>query len=78
MVDELFDPIETARILGIKPSTLAVWRSKNFKLGPRFVTVGRRIRYRMSAIEEYIQSRTVETKDSYSLPGRLDKKKVKS
>lgn len=77
MVDELVDPIETARILGLKPSTLAVWRSKNFKLGPRFVTVGRRIRYRRSDIEAYVQSRIVETKDSFNMPGRLEKKIVK-
>lgn len=77
MANDLVDPVEAARILGIQPSTLAVWRSKNFKLGPRFVTVGRRIRYRMADIEEYIQSRLVETRDSFKMPPRQEKSSVK-
>ncbi len=61
--DPLFDERQTAAKLGLKNhETLAVWRStKRYPLA--FVRVGRLIRYRLSAIEAFLLSRTVNGDD---------------
>jgi predicted DNA-binding transcriptional regulator AlpA len=52
---------DAAPELGVSPATLRVWRRRG--IGPRFVRIGRSIRYRRADIEEYISKRTVETSD---------------
>jgi excisionase family DNA binding protein len=47
---------DAAEILGCSPRTLASWRLSGD--GPKFVAVGRLIRYRRSDLEEWLQSRT--------------------
>lgn len=56
--DPLLNPIEAAELMGVKPQSLAVWRM-NKSSALAFIRVGRCIRYRTSAIEAYLLSRTV-------------------
>ncbi|MCX5658619.1 MAG: helix-turn-helix domain-containing protein [Planctomycetota bacterium] len=53
-------PEQTAKYLGVKPHTLAVWRSARRYSLP-FVSVGRLIRYDSRAVEKWMASRTVGT-----------------
>lgn len=56
--DPLLTEIEAAELLGIKPQTLSVWRCvKRYPLP--YIRVGRNIRYRLSACEQFLESRTV-------------------
>jgi excisionase family DNA binding protein len=56
--DPLLTAVETANYLGIKPETLNTWRcTRRYSLP--FVRVGRAIRYRLSAVESFLASRTV-------------------
>jgi predicted DNA-binding transcriptional regulator AlpA len=45
---------DAAELLGVAESTLAVWRSKN--RGPAYYKVGRSITYKLTDIEEWIES----------------------
>jgi len=55
---ELLDTQEAARRLDVTPGTLMVWRStKRYPL--KFVRIGRKVRYRPSDIEEFIDKRTM-------------------
>jgi hypothetical protein len=58
---EIFDPddvgisdVETAKILHVKPQTLATWRSEG--RGPWFFKVGRAIQYTPRSIREFRES----------------------
>ena len=54
-------PRDAAEYLGIAESTLAVWRSnKRYKLP--YIKVGRLIRYKLSDLDAFIESRTVSNK----------------
>ena len=56
--DPLLTEVQAAELLGVKPTTLQVWRStKRYPLP--YVKSGRLVRYRASAIEAFINSRTV-------------------
>jgi hypothetical protein len=78
MPNERVSPTEAAKILGVKPGTLAVWRSKGYNKGPRFVRIGRLIKYRVADLEEFANARVVDTLDSVSKQQRspmpLDKR----
>ena len=54
-VDRLLYPIEVAKILGVSLSWLA--KARLAGTGPGFVKIGRAVRYAMSAVEAYIDSR---------------------
>lgn len=57
-IDPLLDETQTAERLGVSPNTLQVWRSsKRYPLA--YVKIGRNVRYRTSAVEQFIASRTV-------------------
>ncbi len=58
-IDEMLTPAETARILGVKRQTLSAWRL--YGRGPRFVRVGRLIRYRRETIEKWIAGNEVSS-----------------
>jgi predicted site-specific integrase-resolvase len=52
----LISPAAAARLLGISPHTLAVWRSaKRYKLP--YIKIGSRVRYRKTDIERFVQTR---------------------
>jgi excisionase family DNA binding protein len=56
--DPLLTEKQAAKILGVQPSTLQVWRStKRYPLP--YVKSGRLVRYRASAVQEFIELRTV-------------------
>lgn len=48
---------QVAAILGVKPHTLAVWRCKG--IGPKFIRIGRRIRYPEPGLDEFLAAHTV-------------------
>jgi predicted DNA-binding transcriptional regulator AlpA len=56
VIDPLLTPRDAARILGCSISWLAKRRLDGG--GPRFVKVGRSVRYLESALREYIKART--------------------
>jgi DNA-binding transcriptional MerR regulator len=56
-VEDLATPEEVAAYLGVKPQTLAVWVTR--KVGPPFIKIEGRRRYRWSDIREYVDARTV-------------------
>jgi len=57
--DRLLSPERVSRILGVTPATLAVWRSTG-RYPLKFVRVGRKIMYRRQAVDEFIDSRTMD------------------
>lgn len=51
--DPLLTTEEAAAVLRLSPNTLRSWRT--MRRGPKFATIGRRIVYRRSDVERYIQ-----------------------
>jgi len=54
-LDPLLHPVQVAKLLGVSLSWLA--KSRMNGTGPRFVKIGRAVRYAMSAVQEYIKRR---------------------
>lgn len=54
---DLVDEKAAAEILGTTPGTLSVWRSTGRYALP-FVKVGRKVRYRLSDLETWLDQRT--------------------
>jgi predicted DNA-binding transcriptional regulator AlpA len=54
-IDQLLHPPHVARLLGVSLSWLA--KSRLNGTGPRFVKVGRAVRYAQSAVRDFILSR---------------------
>jgi predicted DNA-binding transcriptional regulator AlpA len=49
---------EAARLLGVTPCTLSIWRcSKRYPLN--YIKIGGKVRYRLSDIEQFVESRVV-------------------
>lgn len=57
--DPLLTEAQAAELLGVEPQTLQAWRCTRRYALP-YVKVGRLVRYRASAIEAFLQARTVE------------------
>lgn len=55
---ELLTPTEAADFLRCKPDTLAVWRSHG--RGPEYLTIGKMVRYRRSALEAWAYGSEVD------------------
>jgi len=56
----LMNPEQAAEYLGVSSETLAQWRSQ--RRGPEYIKLeGRLVRYRMSALESYLETRIVQT-----------------
>lgn len=49
--EELLRPAQVAQDLGVTPNTLAIWRY--YDRGPNFLKIGRQVRYRRQAIEDF-------------------------
>lgn len=60
--EPLLTEAETAAWLGLKPETLATWRSTR-RYALAYVRVGRSIRYRRRDIECFLRKRTVDAFD---------------
>ena len=56
---KLLDAKEAAKFLGISTSTLAIWRQH--KKGPKFVKVGKSVKYKLEDLEKFIKENTQET-----------------
>jgi excisionase family DNA binding protein len=56
-IDPGMDTPEAARYIGAKPSTLEVWRSTG-RYDLPFEKVGRKVRYRKSALDRWLAERT--------------------
>jgi hypothetical protein len=56
---QLLNQTQAAEVLAVNPRTLEGWRFKGG--GPRFVRVGRRVRYRMRDLRAWIEERTFES-----------------
>ena len=56
--DPLLTEEQVARMLGIQPASLQIWRStKRYALA--YIKVGRLVRYRLSALQAFLSSREV-------------------
>lgn len=56
----LLSPQRAAEYLGVSVNTLEVWRStKRYNIP--YVKVGRLVKYRQSALDAFLESRTVST-----------------
>ena len=53
----LLDQAQAAELLQVSPRTLEGWRCRGG--GPRFVRVGRRVRYRLQDLRAWLDERTV-------------------
>lgn len=59
MADEkLLNQTEAADFLGLGVQTLEAWRCR--RKGPSYLKVGAAVRYRMSDLEKWLESRTVK------------------
>lgn len=59
MPENLLTPHDVAKILGVTPQTLAVWRcEKRYSLP--YIKAGRLVRYRNNDIQEFINRRRHE------------------
>jgi len=57
-LSDLFNTQYAAEYLGVTVSTLEVWRStKRYKIP--YIKVGRLVKYRKSALDAFLESRTV-------------------
>ena len=55
--DPLLSEVEAAQFLGVKPTTLQVWRcTKRYPLP--FIKIGRLVRYRQSNLDAFLVLRT--------------------
>ena len=57
-----------AEILGLRPGTLEVWRSRG--RGPRYAKIGRRVFYNIPDLENFANSHIVETVDTMATTGK--------
>ena len=55
----LFDQVPIAQMLEVEIKTLESWRVKGF--GPKYMKVGRLVRYRLSDVRAWLDSRTVSS-----------------
>jgi predicted DNA-binding transcriptional regulator AlpA len=55
IVDRLLRPGEAAEALGFALKTLESWRASGE--GPRFVRIGRAVRYRSRDLEDFVEAR---------------------
>jgi hypothetical protein len=56
---QLGTPDEVAAFLQVKPGTLSQWRHR--QEGPKFIKVGKLVRYRWRDVEKYLAESTAET-----------------
>lgn len=52
---------EAAEVLGVSPETLPSWRSRG--KGPRYVRLGRAVRYLESDLAEYLQRNAIDPEE---------------
>ncbi len=63
--DHFLTTHEAAKYLRLKKNTLEIWRVQG--RGPEFVKFGRLVRYRFSALENYVSTCTHNNTSQYGL-----------
>lgn len=63
--DELVDPKNAARMLGVSTKTLANWRTSGVMPLP-FVKIGSRVKYRSSDLQVYLLNQSHRSTSEYS------------
>lgn len=53
-MEPLLDTTQAAECLGLVPQTLANWRCQG--VGPRYVKLGARVRYRRTDVEAFVRA----------------------
>lgn len=61
-MNHLLNPADVADLLGIKVETLQIWRC-NHRYNLPYVKIGGRVRYKVSDVEKFIESRTVKSEN---------------
>ena len=57
--DPLLTPLEAATYIGVAENTLSVWRCVG-RYDIQFIKVGRLVKYRKSALDTFLERRTIE------------------
>ena len=60
--NELYDTKNPELLKLARPQTLARWRFE--RRGPKFIKAGSRVLYHGQALNEWLQKRTIETRDA--------------
>lgn len=58
MESNLMSPADLGRKIGKSPAALAQWRYLG--IGPKFIKLGRSVRYRTSDVEAWLDSQTMQ------------------
>lgn len=66
-MDHLISAEQAANILNISPSTLAKMRLSG--VSPRFIKLGRRVAYRPSDLEAWIEAQSFQSTSEYGCKG---------
>ncbi|RKE84774.1 helix-turn-helix domain-containing protein [Rhizobium sp. AG855] len=66
-MDHLISAEQAASILNISPSTLAKMRLSG--VSPRFIKLGRRVAYRPSDLEAWIEAQSFQSTSEYGCKG---------
>ena len=66
-LDSYVDRKEAARLLGIRPATLADYAIRG--CGPPFAKIGRSIRYPLRGLQQWAESRTVTSTAKFGRSG---------
>lgn len=64
----LLNQTQAAKLLAVSTRTMEGWRCRGG--GPRFVRVGRRVRYRLVDLQEWIERRTFRSTSEADYPPR--------
>jgi excisionase family DNA binding protein len=75
MSDEFLGTKDAARVLGVQPGTLEVWRSSG-RYDLPFIKVGRCVRYRRADLDHWLASRTRVQTATPQLEGRPARTKI--
>lgn len=75
-LNDLLTSAETATLLGIRPNTLEIWRTRG--QGPAFIKLGAApqapVRYRKSAVVAWLEQRQYASTSAYSPHGQASSK----
>jgi hypothetical protein len=58
-INHIHTETEAARVLGLSVATMRAWRQS--RRGPRFVRLGRAIRYTPEDLKQFVAANTVDT-----------------
>ncbi len=61
---ELLTTKDTARLLGVSERTLARWH--NFRTGPARITIGRKVLYRLQAVQDWLRANETSPTETFA------------